>query len=94
MPETPEPKIVLVWDDGSVTLSSMADFSYHYDLADCDAMDGVVGMYGVNENNKIVEITVAESVPVNTDQEYPFYYAASAVLAGERRLGSVTYTDH
>lgn len=85
---------VVVWDDGRVTSSNNSWVSEAYDMADCDYMDGVKSIHAVNEKCELVKITLGDQHRINTDDENPFRFAAAPIMAGKRRVGRVTFTDH
>lgn len=84
----------VVWDTGFISSHTEEEISRMYDLADCDMMDGVTGIYAVDEDGKLTEVRVGPSVPVQSTEEYPFYYAHSPIYAGTRLVGYVSHTDH
>lgn len=86
---------VVLWNDGSLTSKSEQWVSETYDLADCDYGEGVRAIYAPDQNGKLVQIRPGKTwAKINTDQEYPFRYARSPIMAGERIAGYVTLTDH
>lgn len=88
-------EFILVWKHGILSTMDEGQFSRMYDMADCDTMDNVIGVYAVNEENKLVEIKVGALQRYEDDlDESPFYYGVSAVYAGSRRVGTIHYTDH
>lgn len=87
---------VVVWDNGHMAIKNHAEVSHMYDLSDCDYMDGVAGVYAVNEKNELVKVTLGK---LERDADYDpegstMVYAYTAIFAGSRRVGSVAWTDH
>jgi hypothetical protein len=39
-------------------------------------------------------VRIGSQTPINTDQENPFRYASSPLLAGNKQVGTITWTDH
>lgn len=87
---------VIVWENAKITHHTGSQISNMYDLSDCDRMDGVVGVYAVNENNELVKVKLG---PLERDPEYDpdspgIVYAQSPLFAGTRIAGWVHWTDH
>jgi hypothetical protein len=88
------PVFAIVWENGAVSAADGRRVSEMHDMADCDGMEGVKGVYAADADGKLLEIAVGESRKINTDQELPFRYATSPIMAGTRRVGAVIHTDH
>ena len=84
----------VVWDDGTVSAVDGKRVSEMYDRADCDGMESAIAILAADQDGQPVKVTVGESRKINTDQECPFRYAESPIMAGTRRVGTVTFTDH
>lgn len=89
-----EPQFLILYQDGSMSLKNGPEVSRMYDLADCGHMDDVKDVLAVDEDGDLASVTVEARRWANTDEEYPFYYAYSDILAGKRRVGTVAWTDH
>lgn len=90
-------EFILVWEHGILSTMDEGQISRMYDMADCDTMESIVGVYAVNEENKLVEVVVGtlQRYQADTDpNDYLFYYGYSAIYAGSRRVGTIHYTDH
>jgi hypothetical protein len=85
---------VVVRDNGAITVETEHWVSEIYDMADCDYHEGIKVILALNEDGNLVPVEIGKPKPINTDEEYPFYYARAPIMAGKRRAGSVTYTDH
>lgn len=86
---------VIVYDDKSVKTASEATVSRMFDLADCDAMDGVAGIYAVDDACNLVRVTVGpQTRDGNWDSEETIYFASAPVKAGKRLIGYIHYSNH
>lgn len=79
---------------GSISSKSAAWYSDSLDMADCDYMEGVKSVHATNENGVLVLVTTGKSEALNTDEEHPFRYSRSPVMAGTRIVSYVVHTDH
>lgn len=88
-------KFVVVFDDKTIALASETRVSNMFDLADCDSMDQVAGIYAADENANLVKVTVGPQTP-NPDREYEsqLYYGRAPIMAGKRLVGFVHLTNH
>lgn len=86
---------VVVYDNGAVSVKTNDEVSHMYDLSDCDYMEGVAGVYAVNESNELVKVRLGALTRHDSDLDNStIVYASSDILAGSRRVGSVAWTDH
>lgn len=86
---------IIVWDDGHFSTETNETVSNMYDMADCDAMDGIVGVYSLDRDNQVVTIRLGTEQRYETDDdEYLFHYGYKHIYAGSRRVGTVYLTDH
>lgn len=90
----PYPGFVLLYEDGVIAHTDEQTISRMYDLADCDAMEGIKAVFSVDQTGNLIAIRIGKSKKINQDQEYPFRYAQSPVYAGMRIVGYITHTDH
>ena len=88
------PVFTILWDNGTVSAADGRTVSEMHDLADVDGMEGVRAVYAADQHGDLVKITIGESREINTDEELPFRYAASPIMAGARQVGAVIFTDH
>jgi hypothetical protein len=90
---------VIVWEDTdgdwNLSLASAGEVSDLYDMADCNSMENVKDILAVDPDSlKLVPVRIGSQTPINTDQENPFRYASSPLLAGNKQVGTITWTDH
>lgn len=85
---------VVTWADGHVSVKSEKDVSRMYDLADCDAMEDVTGVYALNQDGELVRITLGTMKADAGFPEETFIYGYTPLYAGERLAGYVSWTDH
>ena len=85
---------VRVLDDGSKKMwpTTMQSISRAYDLQDCEP--GIPEFRYCDVNGQLYPVTVGTQERINTDEEAPFVFAASDLLANGKVVGSVSYTDH
>ena len=88
MPET----FVIVLDDNTIALATERRVSNMFDLADCDAMDHVTGVYAVDEKGDLVKVHLGPQT--RTNDWDAFYYARAPIMAGTRQVGFIHLTDH
>ena len=88
------PVFAILWNNGTITAADGTRVSAMHDMADADGMEGVRAVYAADQDGSLTEITVGRSRKINTDEELPFRYAASPIMAGTRQVGTVTHTDH
>jgi hypothetical protein len=72
------------------------EVSRMYDLADCDYMEDVVQVLAIGNDGTLRPVTAGKSRRVDTDDESPGLYFATAPLVTDdgRRVGTVHHTDH
>lgn len=64
-----------------------------FDLQDCH--DGPLSdFFYCDQDGQLHAVTVGKQSPMNTDEECPFQYASSPLLANGQVVGHVIYTDH
>jgi hypothetical protein len=69
--------------------------SEHYDLSDLHGGEGDDDQFFcLGSDGKLHPVTAGRMERINTDEECPFHYAASDLIANGEVVGSVTYTDH
>ena len=85
---------VRVLDDGSKTMwpTTMQSISRAYDLQDCEP--DIPEFRYCDVDGQLYPVTVGTQERINTDEEAPFVFAASDLLANGKVVGSVSYTDH
>jgi len=64
-----------------------------YDLQDLDNEPLPEFLYN-DDDGKLYPVTVGRQDRINTDEECPFVYAASDIVANGKVVGHVVYTDH
>ena len=84
---------VVMWEDGTFTTASGKRVSDMYDMADCDAMEGVKSVHAVDENGELVKVVIGPQRRDNSDFD-SVHYATAPIMAGSRRVGTVHFTDH
>lgn len=95
--QTATAEFIVIWENGRTTLNSNDEISHMFDLADCNACDGVVAVYAVNDKNELVKIRLGQ---IDRDPDYDpesgdtRIYAQSPIFATNRRVGTVYWTDH
>jgi len=87
-------KFVVVYDDDTVRAVTESIVSKMYDLADCDYMDEVREVYGVDESGKLVPIRIGPQKRDKMATEESVYFASAPIYAGKRTVGFVHYSDH
>lgn len=93
VPPVPTPYIV-VYLNGSVSAKTAQEISHMIDLSDCDACDGVAGIWAVNNNNNLVKIRIGTLTPYDYTEPDSIIYAAAPVYAGTRVVSYIHYSDH
>ncbi|MBA9846762.1 hypothetical protein [Ralstonia pickettii] len=86
---------VRVLEDGKKKLwpTTEAAISRAFDLQDC--YDGPLpDFFYCDQDGQLHTVSVGAQRPMNTDEECPFHYASSALLANGQVVGHVIYTDH
>lgn len=88
-------KFVVVYDDDTLRAVTENIVSKMYDLADCDAMDGVRRVYGIDESGELVPVRVGPQKRYESlDTEDSVYFANAPIYAGKRTVGFVHFSDH
>ncbi len=64
------------------------------DMADCIDPGVLRKWFYVDDNGDIQPVTIGAQERINRDEEAPFRFAASAIVAGGKCVGEVVYTDH
>ncbi|MGP3508646.1 hypothetical protein [Paracidovorax citrulli] len=83
-----------VLDGGAKKLwpTTEARISRAYDLQDCEPE--VPEFLFCDEDGELYPLTIGPQSRINTEEESPFVYAASAIVANGKVVGHVMYTDH
>lgn len=94
--QTQPTDFVVVYDNGTMAAKSNREVSHMYDLSDCDSMEGVAGVYSLNEKNELVKVRLGK---LTRDTDYDpegssIVFAYSDILADARRVGTVAWTAH
>lgn len=88
-------KFVVVYNDDTVRAVTENIVSKMYDMADCDYMDNVRAVYGIDETGKLVPVTMGEQKRYdNYSSDEGIYYANAPLKAGKRTVGFVHFSDH
>jgi hypothetical protein len=85
---------VVAWHDDTFSTNSEKWVSETIDMADYNYGDDVKFILAPNEHGTLVPIRIGEQERVSSDEEYPLYFAHAAIYAGNKRVGTVSYTDH
>ena len=64
------------------------------DMADCDLDYVMRNWLYVADDGTLQPVTIGKQERINTSEEMPIRYAASAIVAGGKCVGEVVYTDH
>jgi hypothetical protein len=64
------------------------------DLADCGIDYVLLNRFYVDDQGTLQPVTIGRQERINTDQEAPFHFAASSIVAGGKVVGEVVFTDH
>lgn len=64
------------------------------DMADCDLNYVMRKWLYCDDNGELHPVTIGRQERINRDQDAPFCYASSAIVANGQCVGDVTYTDH
>lgn len=83
-----------VLDGGNKKLwpTTEAQISRAYDLRDCEPE--VPEYLYCDEDGELYPVTIGPQSRLDTDEEVPFVYAVSAIVANGKVVGHVMYTDH
>ena len=86
---------VVRWTDDTFSIKDEKWVSATTDMADCGYGDEVKEILAANEHGTLVPIRIGEQERVDDDEEeYPLHFAHAAVYAGNKRVGTVYFTDH
>ena len=85
---------VVRWTDDTFSVKDEKWVSETSDMADYGYGDEVKEILAANEHGTLGPIRIGEQERVSSDEEYPLYFAHSAIHAGNKRVGTVSYTDH
>lgn len=64
------------------------------DMADCEDPGIMRKWLYVDDSGSLQLVTIGSPGRINQDEDMPFYYASSSIMANGECVGSVTYTDH
>jgi hypothetical protein len=64
------------------------------DMADCDDPGVMRQWLYVDDDGTLHPVTIGNQERINRDEDCPFRYAASDIVANGKCVGTVTYTDH
>ena len=70
------------------------EISNEVDMADCIDAGLLRKWLYVNDAGELQPVTIGSLERINADEECPFRFAASAIVAGGKCVGEVIYTDH
>lgn len=85
---------VVVYHDGGLTTVNGRVLSNMYDLSDCGRMDDVKAVYAADENNDLVKVRLGTLRRDDDPEPGSIVYATSQIIAGERVVGMVHWSDH
>jgi hypothetical protein len=95
MTEPMNEQFVIVFEDNTLALAYESRVSNMFDMADCDAMKGVAGIYAADENGDLVKVTVGPVIRTDGwELENSVSYGHAPIMAGSRQVGFVHLTDH
>lgn len=82
--------------DSEICLRQVTEeqISRSVDMADCEPDFAMRKRFYVDDAGEIQPVTIGRQERFNTDEECPFHFAASAIVAGGREVGQVVFTDH
>lgn len=85
---------VRVLDDGTKKLwpTTGDRISRAYDLQDCEP--DVPEFRYCDDDGQLYPVTIGRQERINTDEECPFVFAASDIVANGKVVGHVMHTDH
>lgn len=87
-------KFVVVYNDDTLRAATESMVSKMFDLADCNAMEEVRAVYGIDATGKLVPVTVGPIVRERHTADDTIYYGSSPIKAGYRVVGYVHHSDH
>jgi hypothetical protein len=64
------------------------------DMEDCEDPGVMRKWLYVDDDGELQPVTIGRQKRINRDEEMPFHFAASAIVAGGKCVGDVVYTDH
>jgi len=64
------------------------------DMADCDVDYVLRKWLYLDDDGTLYPVTIGKQERINRDEDAPFYFAASAMVANGKQVGDVVYTDH
>lgn len=81
--------------DSEICLRQVTEeqISRSVDMADCEPQFYRKRFY-VDDEGEIWPVTIGGLRVINTNEECPFYFAVSAIIANGREIGQVVFTDH
>lgn len=82
--------------DSEVCLRKVTEqhISRAVDMADCEDPGVMRKWLYVDDAGEIRPVTIGRQERFSNGVEQPFHFAASAIVAGGRQVGEVSYTDH
>lgn len=64
------------------------------DMADCEDPGILRKWLYLDDDGELKPVIIGQQERINRDEEAPFRFAASAIVAGGKCVGNVIYTDH
>ena len=81
------------YEEGSTPhLCTEERVSRRIDMSDC--YDGPFEVWYITDEGKIVKVEYGKERRINTDEEMPFRYASTPMVADGATVGHVIHTDH
>lgn len=73
---------------------TVEQISRKVDMADCEDPGVLRKWLYVDDAGELQPVSIGRQESINRDEDAPFYYASSAIMAGDVYLGDVVHTDH
>lgn len=87
-------QFLMINEDGFVWMVGEKEVSHRYDMADMDSMEGIIGIWTWMGNDFYRVQHGREFERINTEDENPFYYGRTPLIAKGIVVGYITHTDH
>lgn len=71
-----------------------SNISNAVDMSDCEDDEFSRSWFYLGDGGVLHPVTIGKQQRFDTDEENPFYFAGSAIVANGKQVGEVVYTDH